>query len=1253
MSDFSNIIAEINTNLPDNNTQQITAKKLRDTLIDLTDVIDENMDDFESNINQDFSDLSTQIQDDFEHYQDDIDLEISTFETNVENQLSSMVVDSLESSSTTKALSANMGNNLKKRCYRFTINGGDNTIKADSIFCFKDHKYLIMPDHTDVSFTGVTYTSSTYVLFGIYSKNVETDTKTTLYYRGCDNKTSPLSSKYTVVSDTNGELIINMRATTGEIINFYIEDITELDSQIDDFESQVNTILNSYSQVEVVDNLYSDSSTEALSAKQGKILSEEILGEITYDYDVDINIQYRIDVTFREVTTELSSYAITGKSFGVYYVNSEWYPDFVEGNRLYVKAGTNAPTYLMFLKQSLGAISAGSNETLQWLVDGDYLCSNHYNSVSHTWTSAIVIPAGEESYINIPQDCYRILIGLDTTYAQLEPCQFIKIGIAKREGGIVCEIQELDERTTQNSNDIEELYDSIYGEETSIENEVNFDAVSVKTGQLLSSSIVGSSSGINGRIWVVPVNAGDTLEITAQSDKGVYLCILNANPTIPSEGLTQEQTLSYMASNCTGYVPSGTSPYRMVIDAGQTKTINILANSDAKYVFVEKRFASSTSDLTPQLFKITSYEREGGIIDSIQTSSGLFLPIYSGNLDDNGDLIEDNTRVVTGFIINGNGFYMELKEGYQVERALLYDNNGKLASKNYYVHNTSGHNNTDNNCWGSNSELEQFLVRAVLSKNDYTEIGTDFKGIIKKFVYLNDSRLTKVIPENRDFYTFTTKANQLTNVVWKAVEKAEHNNGGSGTNRALWFLKDSIVIGVPYSGVGEYSKFIGIDVLFKTFLTATKNKRSVVYTEMIEKNTNISKYGLTYRGEQNYSGNFYGSICTGLYSYILSQPVCQYVAQIPDILGTNLRIAYGDLDENNNPVLKLKNSENVYETVTPDQLVANLQPMDLIWNTGHISIITDIYKDEFGINRYVVWTEQTGPCGRDIPYSNENFAKRLNYIKGRGSNWNIYRLSENAWNTDLTKPYEDTSKFIQNMFYDFTPEELEIDPDISTFEGEYPVFVINGNSDNTANYNNYKAFLNIHRNKGQYSTLEIFDENADVEQESPLRTIDISSNSGTYIYNSTNIYADDAQANDDWIILDLTQIPVSEGGPLEAGKYKARLFGSNDVSGFTHFQFVKITFSLAKDTTDNTKVGIASFNVEGATPVMIVKQNEFGVTYKTNKVTLTDEEIQSGSADLISKSWIISSTSHPFVKIIAKGDYGSAVKRIYLPNYWN
>ncbi len=48
MADFSNIIQEINTNLPDNNTQSITAAKLRTTLIDLTNTIEDQQSDFET-----------------------------------------------------------------------------------------------------------------------------------------------------------------------------------------------------------------------------------------------------------------------------------------------------------------------------------------------------------------------------------------------------------------------------------------------------------------------------------------------------------------------------------------------------------------------------------------------------------------------------------------------------------------------------------------------------------------------------------------------------------------------------------------------------------------------------------------------------------------------------------------------------------------------------------------------------------------------------------------------------------------------------------------------------------------------------------------------------------------------------------------------------------------------------------------------------------------------------------------------------
>lgn len=76
MADFTQIIEEINTNLPDNTSQSITAAKLRTTLIDLTEAIDTTIDNFEAEY--------TQVE----------------------------VVDALNSDSSTAALAANQGKKI-------------------------------------------------------------------------------------------------------------------------------------------------------------------------------------------------------------------------------------------------------------------------------------------------------------------------------------------------------------------------------------------------------------------------------------------------------------------------------------------------------------------------------------------------------------------------------------------------------------------------------------------------------------------------------------------------------------------------------------------------------------------------------------------------------------------------------------------------------------------------------------------------------------------------------------------------------------------------------------------------------------------------------------------------------------------------------------------------------------------------------------------------------------------------------------
>lgn len=93
MADFTEIIQEINTNLPDNNTQSITAAKLRDTLIDLTNTIENQQDGFET----------------------DLQNQLDTFEGQIDSTLGNLIVDNLTSSSTTNALSANQGRILDEK----------------------------------------------------------------------------------------------------------------------------------------------------------------------------------------------------------------------------------------------------------------------------------------------------------------------------------------------------------------------------------------------------------------------------------------------------------------------------------------------------------------------------------------------------------------------------------------------------------------------------------------------------------------------------------------------------------------------------------------------------------------------------------------------------------------------------------------------------------------------------------------------------------------------------------------------------------------------------------------------------------------------------------------------------------------------------------------------------------------------------------------------------------------------------------
>lgn len=650
--------------------------------------------------------------------------------------------------------------------------------------------------------------------------------------------------------------------------------------------------------------------------------------------------------------------------------------------------------------------------------------------------------------------------------------------------------------------------------------------------------------------------------------------------------------------------------------------------SNAKYFIYEVHqsyLSSETANVHVELIsdgiskEIDSLDRR---LDEVGGNSSTDLSLMLGSLDDNGVIEDSQNRAVSTFISHGRGFYIELADGYEVEKAMMYDTAGNLVNKRYY-----SHKDNDSTCWGSASAMPQFMVRVVVKRSDDGDI-TSTDNIVRKFLYLDDKRMVRTVPETPNFDIMHKRIGQLNKMVWRPDGKVQYISANSS-----YYFVNGTWIGTPYSEVGEYTKYLGMHVAFRTYLTAAMNKRSVLYTENVSAANNASKYGLTHHCLGDASGTYYGTVCSGLTAYVSNLKDIIYA----DTSATGEKLAQGQIDVSTGvSTIQIKRNGSFVDA-TIDELFDIIEPMDFIWNSGHISIISDVYKDEYGKKQIMVWTEEVSPCGRSTPYSRKTLKQRFDAIVNQLRNdtnkqWGIYRKSDSYWSANA-EPAEDTSMYIQDFFGDY-PLEHEIDKDISTFAGEYAAFSIGDASDTE---NNNKAFLNIHRDN-KYDTLQIFAESADESTDSPVAEVSIASNSGTFIYNSTNIYASDASDADDWIVVDLTQLST----PLTYGKYKARVIDSSDssvVSGFTHFEMVDITFSI-NHTAGSTTVGTATFSSNEGTPYLIRQEKQDGM--QTQAMELSSSDVESGSKSI---TWSLSSR-YKYIKLFVRGDYGVVVKRI-------
>jgi hypothetical protein len=271
----------------------------------------------------------------------------------------------------------------------------------------------------------------------------------------------------------------------------------------------------------------------------------------------------------------------------------------------------------------------------------------------------------------------------------------------------------------------------------------------------------------------------------------------------------------------------------------------------------------------------------------------------------------------------------------------------------------------------------------------------------------------------------------------------------------------------------------------------------------------------------------------------------------------------------------------------------SLRPLDLLWWNGHVAIVSDIYKDDFGKVHYIVVAEMSQPYAYRTFYTPVQFAQRM-------SGGEIHRWD--GWE-NLTEP-QDAREISQYIIGD-VKRETDYNPDIMCFAGDYAAFA-EGDI----------IHLNARRNS-VYTGVELYKDDV------LLQTIDITGLSADTIVTPNT---------EDWVDVDLT--PLN----LAYGKYKARLTNGTNTTDYTYFEVIDITFSATKSGSTVT----AYFSSNEGTPVSLerVQNNGFADSYRP----ITAEMVEAGQATAFGVK-----SGYPNLMLLVKGDYGTVCKTIAIP----
>lgn len=980
-------------------------------------------------------------------------------------------------------------------------------------------------------------------------------------------------------------------------------------------------------------------------------LDKKVNGE---DYDVigdDIrpascNSQWRICTPSATGTDNAIIWDTKDRTFSISLTN-------YRGKKLLVKSNASYYSYYMVLKKAISITDAPY--TVQQLIDGDYLCEEiHY--LNGEWKPSLSIVANTTVEIPIPNDAVRILFtGLTIGDSIDRNVQSVQVISTEHADGTIDNVkEELQQQIDSNKEDIEELQgvseqvdeivDELYGVPTEV---TETPLMNIRKGSLDPTKFY--SNPFVQTIYELDVSDATKVNISAQAS--LFFILFVSKAKLPTSG---NFSASYMRSNymavCDGFAPES-NQYRINVASGGS--VELTLNENCKYLYISKYYSSA--DRTPSSITTTKTKRTGGIIEQI-----------SGEESNQGNalrLVIKDGKCFTAPIPCEKGFHLLVKDDYRITNAYLVDHlTGNIVNDDFSKYSNTTISSVQNKEYRRCSnmcKMPGFDIIYQIEKLDNSLIESS-SAVIEEFSLVEDL-YTRKLPtgvEPSIYRAWRDKVQTSIGNVWipslKAANKIPQSHENNNPKR---FGKGTTYIGVNYSGPTQWGKHVGMQVSMRTFKTAVANPRSVMYTEIIGSyagKTAQSKYGYNHNSYGREAGAFYGCVCTGLTSYLMGFPmVFQSAEWNSGSVSAKMNVVMKGTTSNPD-VISCNGNEYLYDSKNDCKALAELlQPMDFIWKDGHCATISDIYVDEWGEVKYIVISEQVTPTSTSQAYTPEYFFLRFKNNIVSGDDWKILRRKDNyPWTIeDASIPRVDQDKkFVVMNNSQYNPENMgDIDSDITTFAGEYAVFVIGDYSDTT---NNFKMFLNIHRGGAEgYTHIQIFNEDDNESTATPVDEIDITSYQ-TESSLGTNGYILPSDEDEDWIIYNLAEY-WRTSQTNNTGKFKARVVRKESgsivegyISGCTHFMMVAMSLNLNNST--------INYTVKGAIPVVYECEIETGLftgysRYK-NLVLDTDYTYNSETGEYTSVGTPLGSWTGAYLVLFAKTDYGMANVKVALSN---